>query len=859
MVRVLVFLAAAALPQQERPVSVEVRVRPGVVREGGTAVLTVRVTSGEGFPEEVTVDLPPEVELLDERERSSTLAGGVGAGRYVFERDLVLRPGSGGRLTLGPVWVTLGGETFEVPGTELEVRGPPRPPGPGAREGRRSRDGPRERADRILPEGRPPPSGELREVEPYAWPGAGGGRILLPWWSPGAGGYGACGEGCPPGWWGAPPGWSGAPPGWNPAGGWSGAWPGRAGPAPGPGGPPRGWPPSPGTPPAAPGGALPPGTYLYPPGRGEWAESAGNDPWWPELVPQLRAYDSEVRDPTGRVGLSVGVTPRSVFVGQQLTYVATVFLAPGVVAGGEEPRYVPPTPEGFWALDLWEPAGAPAAVGGRVQQGYTFRRALFPLAPGEVEIPGGRVELGSGEVLEAEPLRVRVLPLPRSSSPTAYGGAVGRYRLEGILSPSTLRLGESAYLVVRVVGAGYLQGLPPPDPGVVPGLEMSFVYDRVGLEVRDGVVGGVRTFVWLVTPQVAGEFVVGPVVYPYFDPYARAFGRAATDELLLAVTELDGATGPPPPTPGPDAGPSGTPPGPSPSAQATGLGPGSPDTAPPGAAPRPAMGTPGRPGGAPPGSRAPRGAARSGPEPMEIRPSRSPDPAFQAGVEAFRAGRPEEAVGWWRAYTALHPRDPAGWLALGRAYARARPGEGWDAWAWWNGLRAEPGDSALRGALEARTRSAPGVASGLRGGLARALPAGLLLWAAGAVAALAVGRRPGSREEGSSPAPTTPHRPGRIRRRWPGVLAGWTVLVLLGVGGAVLGRARASRARGGVVVAGAAPVRALPVFASPPVARLAGGTPVRVEERHGTWWRVRTSERGEGWVEGSDLALLEVF
>jgi hypothetical protein len=58
------------------------------------------------------------------------------------------------------------------------------------------------------------------------------------------------------------------------------------------------------------------------------------------------------------------------------------------------------------------------------------------------------------------------------------------------------------------------------------------------VEVRDGVVGGVRTFTWLLVPTEPGPLRVGPVLFSYFDPYLGDFAQTASEELILQVTEF---------------------------------------------------------------------------------------------------------------------------------------------------------------------------------------------------------------------------------------------------------------------------------------------------------------------------------
>lgn len=461
MVAVGLALLAVTLGVQQAP-EITVGIRPGAIRSGDQAVVTVRVRSGVGLPEFVDWAPPAGIVLEDVRDRASAGIGSGGAQGWILEREYVLRGDSPGSYVLPPVQVALGGQLFEQGGPELSVSAVPlawpranRQP----TQGRQSR----ERSDLpILPEGSPPLTGEMGGAYPGE-PGAYGqwwgyppyASVYpwgVPWYSPYlGGGYGTpslygpslypqqpLGQGSyggsptSPGYYGLNPygpngGWPLSPPGAAPGvdslsgigwplgiPSWGFGWPGGYPPYlpgwPGAGGAPGGqaspgsqWQgklgtPGPGASGTASGGpTLPP----LPGGRwpegmgGGWAETATGDPWWPEIVPELFEFSAWTESPGGEVSLGAAITPVQAFVGQQVTYVATAAMQPGAFLGlGADPEYLPPSPQGFWSVDLPDPlVASPSASGGRVAQSYTFRRALFPLQAGDYLIPPGTLLL----------------------------------------------------------------------------------------------------------------------------------------------------------------------------------------------------------------------------------------------------------------------------------------------------------------------------------------------------------------------------------------------------------------------------------------------------------------------------------
>ncbi len=540
------FLILAASALQQAP-EITVGIRPTAIRVGDRATLTVQVRSSAGLPELVEFVPPAGLAVEDVRDRSSA---GIGTGpqrQWILEREIVLRGDQPGTYALSSVQVAIQGELFTGQGPELSVSSSPLAwpgsaprPNPG-----RAAPGASRREVPVLPEGTPPPTGEMGEAlpgmaTPYGqWWGYPPYTSAYPWGVPGVGGWTGYGPFGGYGSW--PPassngGWTLPPPGSSPMTPFPGL-PGSFDPTPIPG---------------------PPGTGL----GGGWAETATGDPWWSEIVPELLDYAGSVRSPDGLATLAAGITPQRVFAGQQVTLVATVSLEPGAhLRYGADPEYLPPSPSDFWTVDLPDPLQAsPTAAGGQVMQSYTFRRALFPLRAGEFLVPPARLLLpGSGggafspgggipgssspvawDTLSTHAMALTVLPVPQVADLPGYAGAVGRYRLEAGITPKKVAVGEAALLVVRILGVGNVALLPPPEIGPVYGAEIAPSGDAAAREVRDGVMGGVRTFTWMVVPVEPGPLRIGPVLFSYFDPYVGGFGQVASEELTLEVSELPG-------------------------------------------------------------------------------------------------------------------------------------------------------------------------------------------------------------------------------------------------------------------------------------------------------------------------------
>jgi Bacterial SH3 domain len=761
----LVLLAGTGVLRAQQVPRVTVGVRPTRVRVGDTFVITIRV-AGATWPDGLDLAPGDGAALVDFRDRTSTGLGAKGRVDHVLERDFVMRAVAAGPVAPGSAVVIFGRDTMRTTlpevtataaavswggGTTAKDRRAPEvePSAQGVPPTAVGRDADRERAPQgLVP---PPYRGVPWDLSgPGGRPRSGGGYALhdsarggayvplLP--------YGAYGPDSAYGLYGRPGQMPGAP--YSPYS------------------------------PYAPSGHGP-----APVGR-DWAATAAGDPWWPELVPQLDRYQVQREDPTGVVRLEAGLTPARVYVGQQITLVASATFLPEALARlGRDPEFFPPSAGGAWSVEIPWAAPTAAAVRGRTGEAHTFMRAFFPVTAGLLEVEGARLAyaLGDGtpgrgqaDTLVTAPLSVEVLPIPARSAPPGWGGAVGRYRVAAWVQPSSVGWGEAALLTVEVSGAGNVRPLPRPDPGRLSGAELRPAGERAVVEVRDGVVGGVKTFTWLVVPVEAGPVRIGPVILPYFDPWLGAFAQAASDEVVLET----------------------------------------------------------RPLGAPSPAPSRRGAAGV-----------VPDTSGLPVAVSARLDTEAEAEGLLRRIG--ESSDAGTWLDLGSAYGRARPGEGWAAWAWASGRARAPRDARLRAALE----SAPGWKDPIEGGLPHLLSPAEAEAVAGLLGLLAV---VGGARGLLSGRPAAVAGAGVLRRWRPHRLA----LAGAALGGALTVATWAHGAPLAVAVGGPLDLRTEPTWTSETTAHLAAGSPLRVEARYRDWVRVRGAPDVVGWTPAEDVATL---
>lgn len=208
-----------------------------------------------------------------------------------------------------------------------------------------------------------------------------------------------------------------------------------------------------------------------------------------------------------------------------------------------------PTAEGFWVHDLLPPQRTLEATRQRIHGNdfhvYVLRRwAVFPLREGALTIGPMELTIQTGSLIDlfgrgrqqlrrtGQPVGVAVRPLPAPAPP---GGVVGRWELTARLDRVAVQTGDAATLTVLArARRGNVTDLHLSLPAM-DGLRVLAPQTRDHVENPRDVVGGARTFEWLLIPERPGRFVVPALSADVFDPVDGTWSRASTTPLTLTA------------------------------------------------------------------------------------------------------------------------------------------------------------------------------------------------------------------------------------------------------------------------------------------------------------------------------------
>ena len=258
------------------------------------------------------------------------------------------------------------------------------------------------------------------------------------------------------------------------------------------------------------------------------------------------------------------VDTRAAFVGQQVTLRVLLDTQTEILNLGMKDT---PTFPGFWAEEIKLPENLEMR---RVQRGseayseYTLmKRALFPTGSGTLTVPGMtyqiQVRRRSQDPIESffftptetitrrtEPIAIEVHPLPATSRPAGFSGAVGNFNLTVTTDRKDSQVNDAIGVKVRVAGEGNLNAvnaLPLPDlsdfkqysPKVTS--STSIVGDRLR---------GEKVWDYVLIPLAPGAQDIPPVRFSFFDPRTGTYRSIASPPIPIQVARgAEGSAGPP--------------------------------------------------------------------------------------------------------------------------------------------------------------------------------------------------------------------------------------------------------------------------------------------------------------------------
>ena len=225
------------------------------------------------------------------------------------------------------------------------------------------------------------------------------------------------------------------------------------------------------------------------------------------------------------------------YIGEQVVYSFRFFSKPALQ---RLPSYNPPAFTGFWKSAELDPVQFDViSLSGQTYHVVEERTVLFPAVSGSTEIGPASLAVPSEsgdelEEIQTLPLIFDVKSLP-PGAPAGFNGAVGEFGIGADIRSISGDVTQLITLTFTLQGRGNIDLLPDPDWPETPQLKAFTGTPEVETTFEDGFLRGTLVYERLLVPQIAGDVVLPPITYAFFDPVAETYGEATTTGIPISV------------------------------------------------------------------------------------------------------------------------------------------------------------------------------------------------------------------------------------------------------------------------------------------------------------------------------------
>lgn len=285
------------------------------------------------------------------------------------------------------------------------------------------------------------------------------------------------------------------------------------------------------------------------------------------------------RPPTGagdstrekEVWVTADLSEISPFVGQQITYTFRLYNAVQI----DDAKFQPPEFEGFSAKEIKDRRSYRKVINGREHVVTEVYIILTPLKQGPRIIDPAVLHVGivrrdrrwrrspfddffnrgvvEPRVLQTEPLKIAVRPLPPLAPSREFSGLVGRFDLTTEMETVDLKVGDSATLSITLQGEGNIMDAQIPNLKLPAAFKSYADNPEEDIHLDRNGTSGKKIFRTALVPVEPGEYKLPPIDVIYFDVAEEGYRtlQAQVPTIRVAASSTMAQMEPVTITPGP--------------------------------------------------------------------------------------------------------------------------------------------------------------------------------------------------------------------------------------------------------------------------------------------------------------------
>jgi hypothetical protein len=136
-------------------------------------------------------------------------------------------------------------------------------------------------------------------------------------------------------------------------------------------------------------------------------------------------------------------------------------------------------------------------------------------------------------MVNSEPLKLEVLPLPEEGKPAQFYGLVGQYTISASATPRKVNVGDPITLTVKIGGGKYLQPVQWPDLEQLPAMAANFKIPSQ--KASPAIENGFKIFTQTIRAKTDKVTEIPSIPLSYFDAEQGKYVTAQTEPIKLEV------------------------------------------------------------------------------------------------------------------------------------------------------------------------------------------------------------------------------------------------------------------------------------------------------------------------------------
>jgi hypothetical protein len=141
--------------------------------------------------------------------------------------------------------------------------------------------------------------------------------------------------------------------------------------------------------------------------------------------------------------------------------------------------------------------------------------------------------------IRSNPISIEVIPLPQNTKPADFSGAVGNFDITATVDKKEVKTNEAVTLKLKISGTGNIKILPQPKVNFPRDFEVYEPKMSENIQRKGQQISGSKTFEYVLIPRFAGNQIIKPVSFSYFDLSTKSYKTLLTDPIEIAVAKGD--------------------------------------------------------------------------------------------------------------------------------------------------------------------------------------------------------------------------------------------------------------------------------------------------------------------------------